>query len=263
MNSEKSISIIIVNYKNYDLTAKCIQSVFDNTKGVIYEIIVIDNSSPNESYIKLVDKFGKYENVRIVENKRNDGFGAANNIAAKIAKYDNILFLNPDVVIIKDAIEKMLARYNDEVGIMGCQLLNADLTVQHSCRRFIKFSKFIKARTPLKKLISNRLVEEINDEYLMKDFNHDKEKNVDWIMGSCMLISKKNFFDIGGFSKEYFMYFEDVDLCYKVHKINKQVLYYPKAKMIHLHEQQSIKKINKLSFIHFSSMIKFYKKYNR
>lgn len=67
---------------------------------------------------------------------------------------------------------------------------------------------------------------------------------------------------VEGFSPEYFMYFEDVDLCYKINKIGKKVLYYPEARMIHLHNQESTKRINKLTFIHLNSMIKFYKKAN-
>ena len=76
-----------------------------------------------------------------------------------------------------------------------------------------------------------------------------------------MLMSKKFFIELGGFSKEYFMYFEDVDLCYKVRANNKKVIYLPEAEMIHLHRQESTKKVSKMTIIHLESMLKFYYKY--
>ncbi|MNN40978.1 N-acetylglucosaminyl-diphospho-decaprenol L-rhamnosyltransferase [compost metagenome] len=98
----------------------------------------------------------------------------------------------------------------------------------------------------------------------MKDYDHEHEKDVDCVMGSCMMIKKDYFQKIGGFSPQYFMYFEDVDLCYKVKSYGKRVVYSPNYEIIHLHRQESTKSLNKLSFVHFISMIKFYlfKRYN-
>ncbi len=82
---------------------------------------------------------------------------------------------------------------------------------------------------------------ELNDKYLMKDIDHNIAQDVDWLMGSCLLVRKSEFLEIGGFSREYFMYFEDVDLCYKYRLNNQRVHYYPHTKMIHL--SNSIKNI--------------------
>ena len=95
----------------------------------------------------------------------------------------------------------------------------------------------------------------------MSDFDHKSDKEVEWVMGACMLIKKELFDKVGGFSKEYFMYFEDVDLCCKVRSCGKKVLYMAEAEMIHLHRQESIKSFNKMSLIHLKSMCKFYYKY--
>lgn len=257
------ISIIIVNYNNYNLTKKCIQSVIDQKLNIDHEIIVIDNDSKNNSYDILKESYLNNKEVKVIKNDSNIGFGGANNLAVKQSSFETLLFLNPDVVVLKNSIEKMYERIikDEKVGVIGCKLLNEDGSLQHSCRRIMPFSQFIIARTPINKIIPKKIIESINHRYLMKDIDTSKEIYVDWVMGSCIMISKSLFTEIGGFSKEYFMYFEDVDLCYKVNKQNKKVLYYPDASMYHLHNQESVKTINKLTFIHLSSMLKFYKKF--
>lgn len=262
MQAKKELSIIIVNYNKYDLTQRCIESVIDTISNIEYEIIVVDNCSTNESYKQLKLMNNNNNRINIIRNIQNKGFGYGNNKGVELSKYDNILLLNPDVIVLDGAISKMLDRilYDKSIGVIGSKLLNEDLTLQYSCRRFLPLNKFILARTPLKNFISKKIIEEINSHYLMMDYDHISEKEVDWLMGSCLMLRKKDFLEIGGFSKEYFMYFEDVDLCYKLIKSEKRVLYYPEASMIHLHEQASVKKINKLTFIHLQSMIKFYMK---
>lgn len=263
MQDKREVSIIIVNYNKYELTQKCIKSVCKNVINIKYEIIVLDNASTNNSFETLKKKYKNDSHINVIKNEKNTGFGDGNNKAVKLAKYKNILLLNPDVIVLENSIEKMLNKLDENVnyGVLGCMLLNGDNTLQYSCRRFLPFKDFIKARTPLKILFSKNKIEVINNKYLMKEYNHNYEKSVDWIMGSCLLLRKSDFEDVGGFSKEYFMYFEDVDLCYKMKKSGKEVVYLPDAKMIHLHEQESVKKISKLTIVHLNSMFKFYKKF--
>lgn len=261
---KKELSIIIVNYNKYQLTQKCIKSVISNINNIEYEIIVVDNCSTTIiSYTQLINKNKNNKNVRILKTIQNKGFGYGNNEGVKASKYENILLLNPDVEVLGDSIEKILDRIlsDNNIGVIGCKLLNEDLTLQYSCRRFIPLTKFLLARTPLKRLASNKVINKINSQYLMLDYDHIEEKEVDWLMGSCLMLRKKDFNEVKGFSKEYFMYFEDVDLSYKLKKAGKKILYYPQASMIHLHEQESTKKINKLTYFHFISMYKFYKKF--
>ncbi|EKY29474.1 glycosyltransferase family 2 protein [Clostridium celatum] len=258
-----NLSIVIVNYKNYTLTQKCIKSVLETVKNINYEIIVIDNNSPNDSYEQLSSGFKKVSNIKIIKNDKNVGFGGANNLGVEASKGEYILLLNPDIIVLDDAIEKMYNKINSdkEIGLISGKLLNDDYTIQYSCRRILPFNKFVACRTPLSKIVSSEKREKINDIYLMKDFDHNSTADVEWVMGACMMMHKDEFIKLGGFSKEYFMYFEDVDLCYKVRKYNKTVVYLHNAQMIHLHNQESKKRINKMTFVHLQSMIKFYKKY--
>lgn len=254
------LSIVIVNYNNYLLTNNCINSVINNISNIDYEIILIDNNSNNNSVEIFQNEYKKYNNIKVISNPKNVGFGAANNKAVEEAKGAYILILNPDTIIIDDSIEKMLNKIsnNKDIGLISCKLLNEDKTLQYSCRRFLDFKSFIIARTPLKKLFPKKYIDKINSLYLMNDYTHDYETEVDWVMGSFMMIEKSLFQQVGGFSPQYFMYFEDVDLCFKIKIKNKKIIYSPNAQIIHLHRQESTKKINKLSFIHLSSMFKFY-----
>lgn len=263
MKNNDYISIIIVNYINYSLTIKCIESILEKNILNKYEIIVIDNNSPNLSYEELTFKYKNVNKVKVIKNESNSGFGNANNLGVKESNGNIILILNPDIIVLDNAIDEMInmLKSNERIGIVSGKLLNEDGSLQYSCRRVLSFSKFLQSRTPLSKFIDNNKKELITSEYLMKDMNHDNITEVEWVMGACMMIYKDLFLDLGGFSKEYFMYFEDVDLCCKVRAVKKKVIYLPNAKMIHLHRQESTKKINKMTLIHLLSMIKFYFKY--
>lgn len=259
---KNQLSIIIVNYNKYQLTQKCIESISKNIYDIEYEIIVVDNCSPNESFNELLKMNFNNKNIKVIRNDVNNGFGYGNNKGVEMSKYENILLLNPDVIVLENSINKMLNRLLDDtsIGIIGCKLLNKDYSLQYSCRRILSFKDFIMARTPIKNIFNNKKINEVNEKYLMLDYDHKSEREVDWLMGSCLMLRKKDFWAVDGFSEEYFMYFEDVDLAYKLKRIGKKIIYYPKVSMIHLHEQESVKRINKLTYIHFISMIKFYKK---
>ena len=99
-----NLSIVIVNYKNYTLTQKCIKSVLETVKNINYEIIVIDNNSPNDSYEQLSSGFKKVSNIKIIKNDKNVGFGGANNLGVEASKGEYILLLNPDIIVLDDAI---------------------------------------------------------------------------------------------------------------------------------------------------------------
>lgn len=263
MKRTVELSIIVVNYMNYKLTIECIQSILKNLKSIKYEVIIFDNCSPNESFEKLNDRFQNVSSIYIYKSNKNNGFGAGNNQAITYTSSDFVLFLNPDVLVLDNTLTDMIQvikKFSD-IGIIGAKLLNMDHSLQYSCRRFLSFKEFLIARTPIKKISNQLTVKQLNDKYLMKDINHDIAQDVDWLMGSCLLVRKAEFLSLGGFSEEYFMYFEDVDLCYKYKLNNQRVYYYPHTKMIHLHEQASVKKINKLTVKHVESMFKFYKKY--
>lgn len=219
------LSIIIVNWNSGKLVYECIKSINDNTKYIQYEIIVIDNNSDDKSYLDLVEK---EENVRLIYSSENLGFSRGNNLGAKNAKGEYILCLNPDTIILKDALNKSLAYIKLKKGdnLVGIRLLNKDRTLQiSSCKFFNCISYFLGTFT-----MSNNM--------------HYKNHETDWVMGAFMLLPKSLYFKISGFNESYFMYSEDLELCYRVKQAGGKVLFFGGTEIIHLYNQSGKKKWN-------------------
>jgi len=134
------ISIIIVNFKSKEFTEKCIKSIYENTKNISFEIIVVDNNSEDGCIELLADKFPK---VIGYKNAENAGFSKSCNIAIKMAEGRYLLLLNPDTVIFDSTLEKMV-EYMDkhaDIGVAGCRVENPDGSLQRACRRSIPTPK--------------------------------------------------------------------------------------------------------------------------
>ncbi len=219
------LSIIIVNWNSGKLVYECIKSINENTKSIKYEIIVVDNDSSDKSYLDLV---GKEENVRLIYSSENLGFSRGNNLGAKNAKGEYILCLNPDTIVLKDDINKALAYIKEKKGdnLVGIRLLNKDRTLQiSSCKFFNCISYFFSTFT-----MSNNM--------------HYKNHETDWVMGAFMLLPRSLYFKISGFNESYFMYSEDLELCYRVKQVGGKVLFFSEAQIIHLYNQSGEKKWN-------------------
>lgn len=219
------LSIIIVNYNSGKLAYECINSINDNTKSIKYEIIVVDNDSPNKGYLDLVEK---QENVKLIYSKENLGFSKGNNLGVNEAQGEYILCLNPDTIILNDAITKSFQFIKKQHGdnLVGVRLLNKDGTLQiSSCKFFNSISYFFGKFT------------------LPKDMHYENHES-DWVMGAFMLLSKKLYDKISGFDESYFMYSEDLELCYKVKKYGGRILFFGEAEIIHLYNQSGNEKWN-------------------
>lgn len=252
---------MIVTYNSGDTVLNCIRSIYENIKDINYEVLVIDNLSTDGTPLKIIEEFPK---VKMLINEENLGFGKANNIGFKNASGEYILVLNPDTRVIEKSIENMIKfmGMNKDVGILTCKLLNFDDSIQYSARRFISLFQTIFYRTPIKKIMPQSQVNKLNNYYLMKDWDHNSNKEIDWAIGACLLLPKKIIDTLEGFDDRFFMYYEDVDLCLRTKREGYKIFYLADVNISHEHIQASTKNVNKLSIIHFKSMIKFYKKYN-
>ena len=215
-----NLSIIIVTWNTAKITQKCVQTInkFLNDP----EIIVVDNGSEDNT----VELLSKEKNVKIIENHSNLGFAKANNIGLKHATKDFILFMNSDIELIDDSINKLLEYFQSQnnIGIIGPKFLNPDLTPQASV-----FPK---------QNISNAFKEfwlNQKETYLKYIPKGDIPSKVWAISGGCILTRKDFFESIGFWNEKYFFYFEDLDLCRQVHKTGKDVVYYSKCQIIHRH----------------------------
>lgn len=259
------LSIIVTSYKNPELLKVCIDSIRRNIAIADYEIIVSDVSTEEDTALMMQED---YADVVFLASKENIGFAGAVNRGLKISKGDYILILNGDIVVKKDAIEKLLEhiKNNPRVGIVGPQLLNFNETFQPSTFRFYTPLTIIYRRTFLGKF---SFAKKHLDNFLMKDFDHRSNREVDWIMGSSLTTSRKAVEKVGLMDDSFQMYFEDTDWCRRFWENGYSVVYIPEAKMYHYHGRGSAGKgvlkllmSNKLTWIHIGSAIRYFLKYS-
>lgn len=223
------LSIIIVNWNSKAYLEKCIGSIILWTRGVQYETIVIDGASFDGCGEMLQQRFPQ---VRFIQSEYNVGFARANNIAFRESRGRYVLFLNPDTELISPAIDAMYGyiRHASNVGAVGCKLLNADKTVQTSClqafptllNQFLD-SELLRTLWPTSSLWGNA---HLFDARITAG-------EVEGIVGACVMIERTLFEQVGLFSEDYFMYAEDLDLCYKIKQAGRINYYLADATIVH------------------------------
>ena len=208
----------------------CLDSVYKTIKKIQFEVILVDNSSKDDGLESILKRHTK---IQFINNSKNVGFARANNQGAKIASGDFLLFINPDTIVIEDAVESMLhyIRSNSAIGILGPKVLNPDQTIQFSCRKFptVWSGLFNRYSLATRFFPNNRY----SRDYLMLDYDHNSIRSVDWVSGCCMMTSNSTFKKVNGFDESYFLFIEDVDLCQVIKKKGLRVVYFPNAKILH------------------------------
>ncbi len=255
------LSIIIVNYRTYDLTRQTVFSVLDTVKDIDYEVFVVDNHSDDGSLEKLVLDFKEYPQVKFIENDHNDGFAVANNLAFEKAAGDYVLLLNSDVIVNEKTINESLKfiRENPDIGIVGCRVVLPDGSLDKACRRsFPTFEVSFYRMSGLSKLFPKS---ERFNRYNLSYLDEKGTYPVDCVVGAFMLIDSQLMRICGGLDESYFMYGEDIDLCYQVKQLGYQVYYYGKYDIIHYKGASG--KNKRLLYEFHKSMEIFYDKHYR
>jgi GT2 family glycosyltransferase len=255
------LSIIILNYQTKNLVKYCIKGIKSLNLNLDYEIIVVDNASYDRTFEMIREEFS---GVKFIQAKENRGYAAGNNLGIKQARGKYILLLNPDIVILENAIEKMyqFMENHSEAGLIGPKLNSPDGTLQETCYRFPKFIIPLYRRTFLGKL---PFIKKHLDHFLMKDYDHQIARQVDWLQGSCLMARVKAVQEVGLLDERFFTYVEDTDWSRRFWQKGWQVWYLPEAKMIHYHEQASagglLNIFKKSARIHIASWLKYFWKY--
>lgn len=224
------VSIIIVNYKVADLVEQCIKSVFEHTKGVNFEVILIDNASGDDVVPRISSSF---KEVNIIANNRNLGFASACNQGIEIARGDFILLLNPDTELKDDAISSIVSkmRSDPEVGVGGVHLINPDGSHQSSgVRRFPGVIDQLMIMLKIPHLIGD--VGPVH-RYMMHDLDYTESQDVDQVMGAFFCIRRDLIGKIGPLDREFFIWFEEVDFCRRAVDAGYRIRYYADIEAVH------------------------------
>lgn len=247
------ISIIIVNYNTGDLAINCINSIREKTAGVTYEIIIVDNGSEDMSFqIKL----GSTPDITVIKNPTNLGFGKANNIGADVASGKYLMMLNPDTILVNNALkimfEFMEKPKNWNIAVCGGVLINLNGVPTVSSGKFPNGIKMVFESLPL-----------INNILNFNRFGRDQDQFffVDYVSGADFFIRKDIFKEIGGFDPRYIAYYEDADLCKRLFQQGYKAAILKEAKIIHL-QSQSVPNPIKRKMIMYESSLQYLAKFH-
>lgn len=239
------LSIIIVNWNSTQYLRQCLLSLAQNTANVSYEIIVVDSGSFDGCDSMLRAEFA---GVRFIQSETNVGFARANNLGFKVSRGEHLLFLNPDTELCSPAVDTLLAHSKALLnpGAVGCRLLNGDDSLQSTCV------------APFPTILNQVL----NVDFLRQRFpswslwgcaslfqTGDQSSQVEVVSGACLMVRRSAFERVGMFSDDYFMYAEDLDLCYKLARAGYTNHYVPQATVRHYGGASSAKAPSEFSVV--------------
>ncbi len=267
------LSIIIVNYNTYTLTKQTIDSVLEKKLKFEYEIMLVDNASQDDSMARLQEDYKELISqglLNITLNNANLGFAKANNIGMGKSKGEYILLLNSDTYVVEDCLQQCMQyieRYNTEaaiqgeneckIGALGCKVILPDGTLDHACKR-----GFPTPRASLYYFLKLHKRDKVK--YGLYDALHLGENEVgevDCLMGAFMLMPRHVLDQVGLLDEDFFMYGEDIDLCYRIKEGGYKIMYYPEASIIHYKGGSSKKRRTKVIYDFHNAMWIFYKKH--
>ncbi|MDD3626423.1 MAG: glycosyltransferase family 2 protein [bacterium] len=250
------ISVIIVNFRAYPELNDCLDSLVTSQEDL--EVIVIDNGSLKNEFNALSLKYKGNGRFRFYPKEDNPGFPAAANLGYKYSSGEILLFLNPDIVAGPNTLKMALDYFNEDApGVLGCMHLSPDQRVQISFGYFptlsreLKWKRLWNLRDSDYDLFTKRIAAFLSEPV-----------EVDWVSGSFMMISRKLFEETGGFNEEYFMYFEDIELCRKVKYLKKNVVFNPKIHVLHYHGKSAEKNKKTSRAEYRKSQLNYYRKFN-
>ena len=258
--SVPKLTVVIVSYNTRKLIRRCLQSLHAFPPSCEHEVLVVDNASRDGSIAMLRKEFPR---ARKLANKHNLGYAVAVNQGIETSESEYTLVLNPDIVLREGAIDALLQFMDThpDAGLAGAKLLNTDGSLQHSCRGFYTPATLVMRRTILGRLFPrSRVIRR----HLMLDYDHAASRPVDWVIGACMMVRRRAIEDVGGMDERFFLYFEDVDWCFRMSRQGWKVYYVPEAQMVHEHQRESAKpRLSRSFWAHLGSLLRFYEKWNR
>lgn len=243
------LSVVVLSYNTKKILKNCLDAIFQNTQGITYEVIVIDNASTDGSG-QMVQK--EFPQVILIANKENLGFARGNNQGLNQASGKLVLLLNSDTVVKPGALEKMVKFMDQhpEAGTIGPKLLNEDGSLQASVGKF----------PSLPVVLVMLFKEHFGGSQLVRR-SYDQTRSVDWVMGAALMVRKEILDKTGLMDEEIFMYYDEVEWCYRIKKAGFQIYFYPEAEITHLWQKSSATGRKGPILANYQGLVYFYKKH--
>ncbi len=227
------LSIIIVSWNVRQLLRHCLLSLYDSIGDITFEVFVVDNASSDGS-VEMVRT--EFEDVELIANRENAGFGLANNQALERCQGRYVLFLNPDTLVPEGSIEEMVRflDYHPSVGMVGPELPDG--------RGRLLFNWSRLSLRGIAEFIVESLVSIVGRTRPVILFNQPRA--VRWLTGACWLVRRNAINSAGLFDENLFLYGEEPDFCYRLRKANWEIYFVRNARIIH-YKGQSVKQAGK------------------
>lgn len=253
------VSIIIVAWNVREPLYNCLKSVNNETKGIDFEVIYIDNASKDGSVEMVIEEFPE---VKVIQNEKNEGFIKANNQGIEISKGRYVLLLNSDTIILDNAIVKTIkfADTHPEAAVVGCKVLNPDRTLQNNCFMYPSILNMFLSATYLYKIFPKSKFFG-RERMTWWDFNDVRE--VETVCGCFSLVRKKAIRQVGLMDDMYFVYGDDPDWCYRFKQAGWKIMFTPEPKIIHYGGQTTRQKAEKFFLQLYGSRLIFMKRFEK
>ncbi len=214
------LSVVIVNRNGGERLAECLASVEKERAGGDWEVLVVDNASDDGSPDLAAKRFPA---VKLVRNRENLGFAKANNRGLGLSRGEFVLFLNPDTVIFPGALDRLSDALCQDIGLgaVGPALLGGQNAFQVSFGGKVNFFRELIQKSVLNAWWRRRLP------------GYKSKRSAAWVSGACLMTSREVLEKTGGFDEKFFLYFEDIDLCYRIREQGFQVVFLPEARVFH------------------------------
>jgi hypothetical protein len=250
----KTLTIIIVNWNTRELLRAALTSLTAATDALNCEIVVVDNASTDGS-VAMIER--KFPQARLLQNADNVGFARANNQALAQSQSEYVLLLNSDTVVQPKALQHLLAfaRLHPEAGGVGPRLLNPDGSLQISCYPLLTAWRECWRLMFLDKVLARRAT------YDMARWNPTRPREVEVIQGACLLLRRSALDQVGFLDERYFMYSEEMDLCYRLQQVGWKLYWVPQAQVIHYGGASSAKMAEEMYVQLYHSKVQFQRKF--
>ncbi len=250
--SELDLSIVVVNWNTRVLLAQCLQSVYDTVSDLSFEILVVDNASGDGSSEMVQTRFPE---VRLIRNSENRGFARACNQAVRETTAGHVLLLNPDTEVLPGAIHKLMGFMEEHprAGAVGPMVVNPDRTIQPSCYPMPTLWREFFRLMHLERLSAH-------SEYDQQKWDAHVARAVEVVQGDCLLVRRQCLSQVGLLDEAYFMYTEEVDLCYRLAQQGWSLYWVPTAQIVHFGGQSTRQVAQKMFIELYRSKLTFFRK---
>jgi len=251
------LDVSIVSWRTRDLLRTCLQSVVGRPE--VAQIAVVDNAS-GDGTVEMVES--QFPTVQLIANRRNLGFAAGNNEAIRAGSAPFVLLLNPDTELQDGALAALLNTFSEEPrsGAVAAQLLFADGAIQPSCRSFPEPAPVLYDALGLARIFPRSAT---FGRYRMTYWNYSSRRDVDQPMASAFAVRRSALDEVGLFDEDFPLYFNDVDLCYRLREAGWRIVYEPRAQVIHYYGQ-STRQVRATAVLEsHRSLVRFYRKHYR